>query len=70
LGPGYHLGSSALFVVHLHTKCASCVHFCGQPHGGNGFCRIWSTVLSISLSLPEHCPHWRGVPSSRSRSIG
>jgi len=44
----------------LHTKCATCVHFCGQPFGGNGFCRIWSTVLSSSLTLPLHCPHWSG----------
>ena len=54
----------------LHTKCASCVHICGQPYGGNGFCRIWNTVLSSSLSLPQHCPHWRGVPQPQSRSSG
>jgi len=54
----------------LHTKCASCVHLCGQPFGGQGFCRIWSTVLSCSLNLPLHCPHWRGSTRSRSRGIG
>lgn len=57
-------------MVPLHTKCATCVHFCGQPFGGNGYCRIWSTVLSADLSLPQCCPHWRGAANQAPRRIG
>ena len=69
LGARYHRRSRTVRLAPLHTKCACCVHFCGQPFGGNGFCRIWATVLSSSLSLPQHCPHWSGAQSPRSRGI-
>jgi len=68
---GYDHPLSALRMASLHTKCAACVHFCGQPFGGNGFCRIWSTILSGTLTLPLHCPHWSSASlSSQSRRNG
>jgi hypothetical protein len=63
----YHPRTRTCHLASLHTKCATCVHFCGQPFGGNGFCRIWSTVLSSSLTLPLHCPHWSGSLQAHER---
>ena len=52
----------------LFAKCCACSNYSGSQMG-QGFCRVWGTVLTPSWSLVQQCPHWTTRAASGSTAV-